>query len=188
MAALLGAGATTASAEVSGPATTVDEAVRQAGISDGVVADLPPEVAESATPSVCFSGHVQDVGWQPWMCDDDSNWAFAGTTGNGLRLEALRVAPSATGGVTCVQAHVQNQGWNPPKCVNDGRTAEIGTVGLGLRMEAMTFSSSTRTTCAEAHMQNYGWLGNVCEPAGKVTVVGIASLGLRMEAVEGKID
>ncbi|MCP2245149.1 hypothetical protein [Lentzea aerocolonigenes] len=189
VAALLGAVAAPANAEASGPARTVEEALRQAGgISEGIAADLPPEVVASANPSVCFSGHVQDIGWQPWECDDGGNLAYAGTEGQGLRLEALRVAPSGTGGVTCVQAHVQNVAWQKPVCVNDGRMAEIGTQAQSLRMEAFAFSSSTREVCAEAHMQNSGWLGEDCEPAGKTAVVGIVTLGLRMEALRGRIN
>lgn len=190
VAALLGAVASPANAEKSGPAATAEEAVRQAGISAGISLPLPPEVVASATPTICFSGHVQNVGWQLLECydGDDRYRAYAGTEGQGLRLEALRVVATNTGGVTCVQAHVQDLNWQTPVCVHDNSTAEVGTVGRSLRMESVAFSSTTRSMCAEAHMQNYGWLGEVCQPANKMVVVGVDSLSLRMEAVRGKIN
>ncbi|MFC3892554.1 hypothetical protein ACFOWZ_13815 [Lentzea rhizosphaerae] len=192
VAALLGAVAAPANAEASGPAATAEEALRQAGgISPGLDLPLPPEMVGSATPTICFSGHVQNVGWQHLECyeGDDRHRAYAGTEGRGLRLEALRVVATNTGGTTCVQAHVQNVGWQNPKCVVDNSTAEIGTFGQSLRMEAFGLSNSNknRTVCAEAHMQDHGWLGEKCESLGNSTVVGIASHGLRMEALRGKL-
>ena len=37
--------------------------------------------------SIYYRAHVQSKGWMPWMF----NGAIAGTTGQGLRLEALRI-------------------------------------------------------------------------------------------------
>ena len=42
----------------------------------------------SATPSVFYSAHVQDIGWMATV----SNGSTAGTTGRALRMEAMRVS------------------------------------------------------------------------------------------------
>ena len=183
VAALLGAVAAPASAEASGPETTTNATAP----TDGVTVDTLPEMSLSAVPVVCFRGHVQNVGWQGWNCDDDGDWAAAGTTGQGLRLEALQVVAYNTGGNTCVQAHVQDQGWRTQVCVADSRVAQVGTTGESRRIEALGFGSSSRSSCARAHVQNNGWMPSKCSAAGLVSVVGTTGQGLRMEAVTGTI-
>jgi uncharacterized protein YjdB len=36
---------------------------------------------------VCYSAHVQDIGWQDRVCDGE----MAGTTGHGKRMEAVKI-------------------------------------------------------------------------------------------------
>lgn len=182
-AALLGAVVTPANAEGSGLKTTTASAP-----TAGVATDTLPDVGVSAVPILCFRGHVQDVGWQGWDCDNDGSWAFAGTTGQGRRLEALQVVAYNTGGFTCTQPHLQNVGWRTDQvCATDGVVAEVGTTGHGLRIEALAFGSTTRSICAEAHVQNKNWMGVSCSLVGSITVVGTEAQGLRMEAVRGSI-
>jgi uncharacterized protein YjdB len=82
---------------------------------------------EFAVGNICYSVHVQDIGWQGARCNMD----LAGTIGEGRRIEAIIIARSS-GGV-CYSAHVQSVGWQGVRCNNE----VAGTVGQGLRMEAL---------------------------------------------------
>jgi uncharacterized protein YjdB len=42
----------------------------------------------SAVDTVCANAHVQDIGWQGWSC---GNSVTVGTTGQALRMEAIRI-------------------------------------------------------------------------------------------------
>ncbi|WP_198147903.1 Ig domain-containing protein [Microbacterium sp. XT11] len=81
--------------------------------------------------SISLQGHVQDIGWQ-------SRSFVAGTTGKGLRLEAIRIWSSCAGASIKYQVHVQNRGWMSTK--TSGETA--GTVGQSLRIEAIRVEMS----------------------------------------------
>ena len=119
---------------------------------------------------VAYRGHVQNVGWQPFVSEPDT----AGTTGQALRMEAIQLR----GGVGRVSAHVQDRGWLAE--VGGGQTA--GTTGRSLRMEAIRVTSDVAGWAIEcrAHVQNVGWMAWV----GDGEVCGTTGRGLRMEAVQ----
>ncbi len=129
------------------------------------------------SPSICYQAHVQNIGWQDFVCDGE----VAGTTGQSLRMEAIRIilvnAPRHMS--VCYRAHVQNIGWQPFVC--NGRVA--GTTGQSLRMEAIQivlFNAHHRfAVCYQAHVQNIGWQPFVCN--GRVA--GTTGQSLRMEAI-----
>ena len=76
--------------------------------------------------------HVQNIGWQNWV----KNGEIAGTTGQSLRVEAIRIKlPNDLIGFGDVeyQVHVQNIGWQ--NWVKNGEIA--GTTGQSLRVEAI---------------------------------------------------
>ena len=81
---------------------------------------------------MCYQAHVENYGWRNEVCDGD----VAGTTGEALRMEALRVklvgAPPGTD--ICYRAHVENIGWMPDEACDGDMT---GTTGERLRMEAV---------------------------------------------------
>jgi uncharacterized protein YjdB len=129
-----------------------------------------------ATRHVCYQAHVQYVGWQNFIACDGT---VAGTTGQGLRMEALAITTTDVGGV-CAAGHVQNVGWQPVLCVNDGNTVVVGTTGQGLRLEAVALSVGSGSVCANAHVQYIGWQGSVC---GSSVTVGTTGQNLRMEAI-----
>jgi uncharacterized protein YjdB len=128
---------------------------------------------------ICYAAHVEDIGWQQPVCDG----AIAGTTGQGLRMEALDIVVSGVGGV-CAAAHVQNVGWQPVTCAVDNVNVVVGTTGQGLRMEALDISAASGSVCADAHVQNIGWQGWVCAASPSFAMVGTTGQGLRMEAVQ----
>lgn len=107
-------------------------------------------------------GHVQDLGWMPWVGDSQT----VGTTGQSLRMEAIQLR----GGVGMVSAHVQDIGWMP--AVPNGTTA--GTTGRSLRMEAIRVTSDVAGWAIEcrAHVQDVGWMpwvgdGQTCGTTGR---------------------
>ena len=129
----------------------------------------------ATTRSICYDAHVQNIGWQGWVCDR----SVAGTTGQSLRMEAIAIVTSNTGGI-CAQAHVQNYGWMGVDCEPDGTEALVGTTGLGLRMEALALQVGNGGICADAHVQDIGWQGLTC---GNPIQVGTTGQSLRMEAI-----
>lgn len=128
-------------------------------------------------PSICYQAHVQNIGWQGTVCND----AVAGTTGQSLRMEAIKIflrnVPRFMS--VCYQAHVQNIGWQRPVC----NGAVAGTTGRSLRMEAIRIFlvRGFRTgVCYQAHVQNIGWQARVCNG----DVAGTTGQSLRMEAIK----
>lgn len=147
-----------------------------------------PNVGVSAVPVICFTGHVQDIGWQAWDCDDDGTLSYAGTAGQGLRLEAIAFVTYNTGGRTCAWAHVQNVGWQDPQCGNDNEIRAVGTTEHSLRMEAFGIGSNTRRMCLDGHVENHGWVGSgTCVSPGEAKFVGSEGHGLRLEGIRGTV-
>lgn len=123
--------------------------------------------------------HVQDLGWTAPV----TGGLTAGTVGEGLRLEAVRLDlnhPFHSLGLEG-SAHVQDVGWQP--YVQSG--GRVGTEGQSLRMEALRIrltggSARWFHVYYRVHVQNLGWLGwaRNGEPAGT------SGYGLRLEAVQ----
>src|ERR1035437_1394878 len=135
------------------------------------------------TIGVTYSAHVQDKGWMPAVSDGQT----AGTTGQSLRVEALKIALTgsnlpANAGIA-YQVHVQDKGWVTPASQN-GSIA--GTVGEGKRIEAIAIALSNMPGYSveyRVHVQNIGWMnwtkdGNITGTTGK---------SLRIEAIEIKV-
>ena len=78
---------------------------------------------------ISCSAHVQNLGWLPSV----NEGSVAGTTGRGLRMEALRVSlgPSAASGSVEMRAHVSDLGWQ------DWSEGSCGTTGAGHALEAV---------------------------------------------------
>ena len=79
-----------------------------------------------------YQAHVQNIGWQDWT----GNGGTAGTSGQSLRVEAIRMR--LTGAIASsyhiyYRAHVQNIGWMA--WAKDGEAA--GSEGSALRVEAV---------------------------------------------------
>jgi uncharacterized protein YjdB len=173
------------------PAASADSVSAAQPTAQHAVAHVGNLTAPAVTPavkaklaagrSICYAAHVQNIGWQSWVCDGQ----IAGTTGQSLRMEALAIITSGTGGI-CAQAHVQNIGWMGVDCEPDGSEALVGTTGESLRMEALFLAPNTSpgSICADAHVQNIGWQGVVCnDGAWGGLEVGTTGQSLRMEAI-----
>ena len=108
------------------------------------------------TPLVIYNAHVQNIGWQNKVRDG----VTAGTTGRGLRMEALNVSLGswATSSSVQVRAHVANIGWQ------NWTTGTAGTTGRGLAIEALQIkltgeAAQTYDVYYRVHSANFGWLG-----------------------------
>ncbi|WP_334148139.1 CAP domain-containing protein [Microbacterium sp.] len=111
---------------------------------------------------VSVRSHVAQRGWI----------TGGGTTGQGLRLEALAVQQRA-GKTICLQAHVQNLGWMTPVCTQGaGTEAVVGTTGRGLRMEALRVWSPDNTVSGRGHVSNIGWQARMVSatPSAQISI------------------
>lgn len=132
------------------------------------------------SPQITASAQVQNKGWLP----ESKNGEPIGTEGQGLRMEAFKVALShlpagETGGIA-YSAHVQGIGWQ-----NDVANGGIaGTVGKGLRVEALkmhlTGSLAEHYSIYYAtQVQNIGWTPYVKD--GEIS--GTTGKALRVETI-----
>ncbi|MDR0515037.1 MAG: arylamine N-acetyltransferase, partial [Coriobacteriaceae bacterium] len=131
--------------------------------------------------SVRQSAHVANIGWT-----GPSPERVLGTTGFGLRMEAMRLevaSPLASGGVEYA-VHAANIGWMAWEA--DGAMA--GTTGQARQLEAVRMRltgglADTFDLYYRAHIAGYGWLGWAANGAD----AGSSSRGIRMEAVEVRL-
>ncbi len=103
---------------------------------------------------VTYQAHVQDVGWQRWV----SNEELSGTSGKSKRVEALKIklenAPSNA--KITYQAHVQDIGWQNWKSNGD----LTGTSGKCKRVEGIKIKLENMPDYIiqyRVHVQNVGW-------------------------------
>lgn len=153
------------------------------GIIGGVDGDrATSNIFLSPSAGVSYEGHVQNIGWQNFV----SNGSLCGTTGEGLRMEALkmRLDNMPSGMHINYAAHVQSVGWQG--WVSDGTLA--GTTGRGLRIEALQIKlsgtdSDKYSVEYQAHVQNIGWQNWVYDGQ----TAGTTGQALRIEAIRVKI-
>ena len=131
--------------------------------------------------SVSYKTHVQDEGWQAWKTDGE----LAGTSGKGLRLEALNIKLLNNKDENLkikYQVHVQNEGWQDWK--TDGALA--GTSGKSLRLEGIKINlenSEDYSIMYRVHVQNEGWQD--WKTDGELA--GTSGKSLRLEALNIKL-
>ena len=106
---------------------------------------------------VSYQTHIQTLGWQA----DKKNGEVAGTTGNRLRLEGIKIKKiDDIAGDVVYRTHVQRIGWQPFK--KNGEMS--GTSGQALRLEAIEINltgdlANTYDIYYRVHSQSFGWLG-----------------------------
>ena len=107
--------------------------------------------------SLSYQTHIQTIGWQ----DFKGNNQISGTTGQGKRVEALKISTAQTGltGSVVYQTHVQTIGWQAK--VSNG--AISGTTGQSKRLEALNISLTGEMAkfydiYYRVHIQDKGWL------------------------------
>lgn len=112
-----------------------------------------------------YKVHIQNKGWSDWV----EEGRRAGTSGEGLRLEAIVIE-----GVDEYQVHIQDKGWSG--WVKGGEIA--GTVGEGKRIEAIEIKGENVNY--RVHAENIGWL----DWARDGEMAGTTGGGLRIEAIQ----
>jgi hypothetical protein len=133
----------------------------------------------SPVGTVNYSTQIQNIGWQQAV----SNGALSGTTGESLRLEAIKINLDGfpeTGSIE-YKSHIQNKGWEP----GFKSAREIsGTFGEGLRLEAVEIRltgviAEKYDVYYQVHAKNFGWLNwaKNGDPAGT------EGQSLRLEAI-----
>ena len=107
-------------------------------------------------PDLKYSTHIQNIGWQNYVINNH----ISGTTGQGLRLEAikLKINTNLEGNIE-YSTHIQNIGWE--KHVSNNSIS--GTTGQGLRLEAIKIRLTGEIAnyydiYYRTHVENMGWL------------------------------
>ena len=131
--------------------------------------------------NVISKAHVQNFGWLDTVGEGET----AGTTGKGLRLEALAVRSCIDGIMVKLQGHVEDYGWM--HTVNQDQA--VGTITQSKRLEAIKLTlegekADQYAITYRAHVQGIGWMDWVSDG----TIAGTTGKGLRMEAVQIKIE
>ncbi|MCI8938438.1 MAG: peptidoglycan DD-metalloendopeptidase family protein [Dorea sp.] len=151
----------------------------------------PPERTEGSqekayyAPQIQYQTHVQSFGWQTQVSDG----AVSGTSGQGKRLEGIRINLYDTsdlgyeGGIE-YQTHVQSYGWQ--EWAADG--AVSGTTGQAKRLEAIRIRltgplAEHYDVYYRVHCQTMGWMG-WAKNGGAAGTEGFAK---RLEAIEIKL-
>ena len=112
-----------------------------------------PDEEPKKEPSICYTTHIQDIGWQNQVKDGE----MAGTEGQAKRLEAIKITLKDLSGVKIkYQTHIQDIGWQDWKY--DGTLA--GTEGQSKRLEAIKIEleeSDKYSIMYRVHIQDIGW-------------------------------
>ncbi len=138
------------------------------------------QLPSPATTSV-VEAHGANYAWQNWV----GNNTVAGTTGQGLRLEAFRITVKniRAGLGISYQPYVSGLGWL--ESVSDGGVA--GTTGMGRQLEAfqifLTGSTSGCSLSYRAHAAGIGWMSWVSSG-----VSGTTGQNRRLEAIQVNIS
>ena len=134
-------------------------------------------------PYLEYKTHVQNRGWDKNYREDGET---SGSTGSGLRLEALEInlknyKEKYPDSDIEFSTYVDTIGWNDVSH-NNGVN---GSIGKGLRLEALKLKligsiANDYSIYYRVHVQNYGWLKWTAD--GGLT--GVVGKGYRMEAIE----
>jgi len=133
--------------------------------------------AQAASPSVEFSAHVQNKGWLDYVSDGN----IAGTVGEELQMEAIKIHLKNASGKIWYKVYVQDAGWQD--WVSNDKVA--GTEGKSKRIEAIKIQITgdiydTYDIFYRAHVGNIGWLGWTKNGG----IAGTIDVGTRIEAVQ----
>lgn len=133
-------------------------------------------------PSITYQTHVEKIGWQSWVEDGE----LAGTSGQALRLEAIRLnlSNAALSGGIEYRTHIQSSGWSG----FTSQGSQSGSVGSKKRLEAIEIRltgeiSNQYDVYYRTHVQSEGWLGWVKNGMAS----GSEGLAYRLEGIQVKL-
>jgi uncharacterized protein YjdB len=131
---------------------------------------------------ISYSTHVQNIGWQSTFSDGETS----GTSGRGLRLEAIKInlVNQKYSGAVLYRVHVQDYGWQD--WMSGGKVS--GTSGKGKRLEAIEIKLTGEMAehydiMYRVHVQDYGWQDWVKN--GELS--GTTGEAKRLEAIQIKL-
>ena len=136
---------------------------------------------QEVTEEILYQTHVQDYGWQEWK----SNGEMSGTSGEGKRLEGIRIKLGdtiPTGANIVYRTHIQDYGWQNWK--SNGEMS--GTSGEGKRLEGIEIKLENApgyTVEYRTHVEDYGW--QEWKSDGEMS--GTSGEGKRLEGIEIRI-
>ena len=135
-----------------------------------------PDEEPEKEPSICYTTHIQDIGWQNQVKDGE----MAGTEGQAKRLEAIKITLKDLSGVKIkYQTHIQDIGWQDWKY--DGTLA--GTEGQSKRLEAIKIELEENDKLSanySVHVQDIGWQNWKAEEK----IAGTEGQSKRLEAIK----
>ena len=140
-------------------------------------------ISNAATDmSISYNTHIQNIGWEADF--SKSNGQSSGTSGQSLRLEAIKIKlNNAPSGINLkYQVHVENEGWQGWK--SNGKMA--GTSGKSYRLEAIKIKlEGTKNYKVQyrTHVQYIGWQD--WREDGEIA--GTTGQSLRLEAIQIRI-
>lgn len=138
-----------------------------------------PDEEPEKEPSICYTTHIQDIGWQNQVKDGE----MAGTEGQSKRLEAIKITLKDLKDVKVkYQTHIQDIGWQ------DWKYDETlsGTEGQSKRLEAIKIEleeSDKYSVMYRVHIQDIGWQ----EWRYDGETAGTEGKSKRLEAIQIKI-
>lgn len=146
-------------------------------LKDPSILDYVPQPEKTYDPNleISYRVHVSDKGWLAWVHGGE----VAGTTGRGLRMEAIQLDLPFRANV---KAHIERKGWINYYDIN--KDTVIGTVGESKRLEALVIEpiNNRHPLTGKVHIQDRGW-DNWYVLDGQISL-GTVGLGLRMEAIQ----
>ena len=138
-----------------------------------------PDEEPEKEPSICYTTHIQDIGWQNQVKDGE----MAGTEGQSKRLESIKITLKDLKDVKVkYQTHIQDIGWQDWKY--DGTLA--GTEGQSKRLEAIRIEleeNDKYSVMYRVHIQDIGWQ----EWRYDGETAGTEGKSKRLEAIQIKI-
>lgn len=143
---------------------------------DEVIKSKEQPVQEKPKLSVIYQSHVQNVGWQKEVKNDE----ISGTIGEGKQLEAfiVRFSDDSLTDKIKIQAHVNNIGDD----IEVKGAHVVGTVGMGRGIEAIKIDSPIPLDIS-VHVENIGWM----PPVRENVWAGTTGKGLSIQAIKIRI-
>lgn len=122
-------------------------------------------------PRIAYEVHGENYGWSQGLKEDGEE---AGTTGQALRIEAVRIDADVP---IEYSGHIELIGDIP--AVKNGEV--LGTIGQGKRLEQIVLKCISHKIRASAHIESVGWT----EPVeGNEVIIGTKGRALRLEALK----
>lgn len=164
-------------------AETYLKAIRAAGYAtsisyvDSVMAVIKRYNLTAYDP-IAYKAHCQKYGWMDKVIDG----SWAGTQGEGKRLEALVIDPPE-GVVLDVDVHMQKLGWRTYTGIKHNNDRILGTVEESRRVEAIRIRCAQNNTGRKLHYQAHCQTFGTLPACNEGETAGTTGKSKRLEAI-----